>query len=82
MDRHLELQERKKKLEQEKKEREDQVFNHSQKYDQRTAMGKPHYTIPQPFILSEAKEVMSRATKEALDKQKAEYKFHPETLEA
>jgi hypothetical protein len=55
LDRHLELQERKKKLEQERKEREDQVFNHSQKYDQRTVMGKPHYTIPQPFILSETK---------------------------
>ena len=68
-------------MDQEKKERENQLFGHSQKYDQRLTAGKPHYTIPTPFALTEKKENYSRATKETLEKEKAECRFHPETLE-
>ena len=53
MGRHLELQEKKKKIEMERKERECTVFGYSQKYDEKTATGKPHYTVPQPFLLAE-----------------------------
>ncbi len=53
MGRHMEMQERKKQLEKERREREDQVFGFAQKYDERMAgdLG-PRKTIPQPFQLS------------------------------
>jgi len=83
LNRHLELQEKKKKIEQDKKERENEVFGHAQKYNQRLAEGKPHYTIPEPFPLTEKRdENLSRATKEILEKEKSECKFKPQTLEA
>ncbi len=53
MDRHLELQKRKVEQERAKQERANQVFDFSQKYDSKIASGKPHYTIPKPFALSE-----------------------------
>ena len=52
LDRHLELQERKKKLQEERRERESQIFDFSKKYDKRLTTGKPHYTVPKPFELS------------------------------
>ncbi len=50
--RHLELQERKKKLEQEKKQREDELFGLAAKYDDRVNDARSNHTVPQPFHLS------------------------------
>ncbi len=59
--RHLELQERKKRLEDERKQREDDVFGFSKKYDERTAAaGKSHYTVPQPFPITEVRNSPAR----------------------
>ena len=56
LERHLELQERKKKLEEDKKERENELFDYAKKYDERAVSGKPHYTIPQPFAVAQVRE--------------------------
>eukprot|EP00826_Nyctotherus_ovalis_P008885 TRINITY_DN12311_c0_g1_i2.p1 TRINITY_DN12311_c0_g1~~TRINITY_DN12311_c0_g1_i2.p1 ORF type:complete len:438 (-),score=151.04 TRINITY_DN12311_c0_g1_i2:188-1501(-) len=49
--RHLELQEKKKKIEKERRERELKVFELAERYDQR----ETHDTVPQPFKLSEGR---------------------------
>ena len=54
--RHLELQEKRKIIEKERKERERQIFGFAERYDQHEI----HDTIPQPFKLSEKRYRESR----------------------
>lgn len=64
--RHLELQERKRKNEQELKERQQAAFDYSEKYDKHSV----HCTTPKPFNLSKGKTKVMK---------KEEFTFHPET---
>ena len=73
--RHLELQEKKKQLEKERRDRENQVFNLAEKYDQREI----HDTIPQPFKLSQRNPKLNHNRRSSGDTKG--YPFHPETIE-
>jgi len=76
--RHLELAERKKQLEKERKEREKQVFALAEKYDKR----ETHDTVPQPFKLSYGKQKPKNTNpQENRPKEMKECTFQPETIE-